>query len=152
METLTIANNILLPVVARLISEGKEVVLKTKGNSMLPFITGDRDSVVLIKPGELSVGDIILAEIAPGHFVLHRIYAFKEDKIELMGDGNIRGREHCTQNHVAGKVKEILREGNVSIDCNSPSQRRKAWIWRYPLFPFRRIILAVRRRVIKYFF
>lgn len=148
METLILANEILLPEVARLVAEGNEVTLKTKGNSMLPFITGDRDSVVLVRPEVLSVGDIVLAEVSPAHYVLHRIYALQEGKVELMGDGNFRGREHCRSSRVVGKVKFILKKGTVEVDCNSRFQRFRAWIWRYPLYPFRRIILAIRRRLL----
>lgn len=147
-KTLLIANEILLPEIIRLVDEGREVVLRTKGNSMLPFITGDRDSVVLKKPSQLSVGDIVLAEIAPRHYVLHRIYAFPDDgTVELMGDGNLRGRERCRLSDVRAEAVEILKKGTDSINCKSAWQRFRAWIWRNPLFPFRRIILGVRKRL-----
>ena len=40
MNTITIANEILLEEVRRLLMKGNNVTIRAKGNSMLPFITG----------------------------------------------------------------------------------------------------------------
>ena len=61
---------------------------------MLPFIVGDRDSVRLRKE-PVAVGDAVLAEIAPGRYVLHRIISLVKDRVVLMGDGNLSGVETC---------------------------------------------------------
>ena len=45
----------------RFVEEGVKVALPVDGNSMLPFIIGGKESVVLQKPGELKVGDVVLA-------------------------------------------------------------------------------------------
>ena len=42
-----IPNEVLLPEVARLISEGHTVTLTVRGNSMNPFLVDRRDSIVL---------------------------------------------------------------------------------------------------------
>ena len=42
-----IANEILIPELARLLATGKEVRFTPSGVSMRPFIEGDRDSVIL---------------------------------------------------------------------------------------------------------
>ena len=39
--------------VERLLSQGTAVTIMTKGSSMMPFIVGERDSVVLNPYGEL---------------------------------------------------------------------------------------------------
>lgn len=136
-----VPNDILLAEVGRLLETGKKVELKTKGNSMLPFIVGDRDSVLLSKHGSLKVGDIVLAEITPGHYVLHRIFNLRGNSVELMGDGNIRGKEHCTAENILGTVDIILKENGRKI---VPGDGR---IWK-KLLPFRRIILGIYRRII----
>ena len=61
MEKRVLPNKVLLEEVAALVAQGKDVVFTPKGNSMLPFIRGDRDSVRLSACGEPEKGDIILA-------------------------------------------------------------------------------------------
>ena len=73
MKKLVLPNEILLGEVERLLSQGTSVTIMTKGNSMLPFIVGERDSVVLKPYGVPRVGDIALAHLHNGAYVLHRI-------------------------------------------------------------------------------
>ena len=73
MKKMIVPNEILLAEADDLLSKGIEVVLMTKGNSMLPFIRGEKDSVNLKRFGAVEVGDIVLARIAPQRYVLHRI-------------------------------------------------------------------------------
>ena len=44
----------------RLVGEGVAVAFPVNGRSMLPFIVGGRDEVVLVKPERVKVGDIVL--------------------------------------------------------------------------------------------
>ena len=64
-----IANDILIPELARLLKEGKEVRFTPSGVSMRPFIEGDRDSVILaVVSGSPRKGDILLAKtVQQGH-------------------------------------------------------------------------------------
>ena len=78
-----------------LVNEGLAVTMLVKGHSMLPFILGGLESVVLTKPGTVKPGDVVLARLADGHFVLHRVMEVLPGRVELMGDGNLRGREVC---------------------------------------------------------
>ena len=95
----TMPNAVLLGEVKQFLREGRRVILQVKGNSMLPFIRGGRDSVELTAESSYGIGDIVLAEIDKGHYVLHRIVAIggheAADKVVLMGDGNLRGTEEC---------------------------------------------------------
>ena len=138
-----VPNGILLEEVRRLLLEGKEVILLTKGQSMTPFIRGDRDSVALVHKDAVKVGDIILAKVEGGRFVLHRVIKADERGITLMGDGNIRGHEHCLPGDVAGTVVRIIKPSGKEI---VPGNGR---IWRR-LKPFRRIILGVWRRLLRF--
>ena len=138
-ESLTIDNEILLGTVTEILSEGREVVLMTKGSSMLPFIRGERDSVVLKKFDSASVGDVVLAHLGCGHYVLHRVIAVDGERLTLMGDGNLFGTESCTQADVSGTAVEIIRPGGKRIEVTD-----KIW-WR-KLLPVRRWILAIYRR------
>ena len=120
-------NEIFIPEIARLVAEGKQVVFTPTGVSMRPYIEGGVDSVTLVRPDDLQVGDIVLAEVAPQHYVLHRIYALQGDAVTLMGDGNLQGTEHCTRSNVLAKVSAIC----------SPKGRTKpltrARLWRHML-------------------
>lgn len=146
MQTKTVPNAELIPAIGKLIEEGQEVIFKPKGVSMLPFIRGGRDSVLLRKADGLKVGDIALAEISEGRYVLHRIETIEDEMIVLMGDGNLVGRERCRKEDVMAIAVKIIKE-NKEIDCQSPRHMRMAEIWKR-LLPLRRYLLAIYRRII----
>ena len=73
-----IENDILIPELARLLSEGKEVRFTPAGVSMRPFIEGDKDSVILAPLNRAPRrGDILLAQVQTlcgrTTYVLHRL-------------------------------------------------------------------------------
>lgn len=140
-----VPNEVMLGEVKKMIAEGRQVNIKVKGVSMLPFIVGDRDSVLLSQPVDLAVSDIVLGEIEEGRYVLHRIKAMQGDDITMMGDGNLRGTEQCLRKNVVGKVVKIIRNG-VGVDPYSPKEKRKVAAW-LMLTPIRRYLLAIYRRL-----
>ena len=135
-----IPNDALLSLVSEKLAEGHTAVIWVKGYSMRPFIEYGRDRVKLAYPKELNVGDAVLAQIAPGHYVLHRIISIKGDEIELQGDGNVRGTEHCRQSNVCGVVIEYIRP-NRTLLASDPGLCRRIRLWR-KLRPVRRWLLA----------
>ncbi len=139
-----IGNDVLIGEVRKLLLEGRRVTLKVKGVSMLPFIVGDRDSVLLEQSSSYKVGDIVLAEIHPDRYVLHRIFAVEGEKVILMGDGNCYGTEQCRMRDVLGKAITIFFNGK-DVNPYSMSQRRRTRLWR-SLLPIRRYLLAIMRR------
>ena len=145
MQRVVLPNGVLLPEVERLLGEGESVMLRVKGNSMLPFIVGDRDSVVLGKTERLNKGDIALAHLADGRYVLHRILAIADERVTLMGDGNLYGTEECRRQDIGGIAVKILRNGKY-IDPTSPCEQRKATLWRI-VKPIRRYLLAIYKRI-----
>lgn len=146
MKKVVLTNEVLLPEVVRLLKEDELVTLRVKGNSMVPFIVGERDSVVLGRVERLKLGDIVLAQLADGRFVIHRIIAITLDRIVLMGDGNRYATENCIRKNISGIVMRIIRNGKV-IECDSLSERCKVKLWNY-LKPVRRYLLAVYKRMI----
>lgn len=144
---ITMPNEIMLGSVRDLIKEGKTVVIMTKGVSMLPFIKGMRDSVLLSAPENLCRGDIALAEVAEGKYVLHRVLEADGQKVVLRGDGNIRGCESCKPDKVAAKVLEIQHPDGSATDPRSPRQMRRWERWIAVPLIVRRYYLAFYRRI-----
>ena len=68
----------------RLVDEGISVTLPVNGHSMLPFIIGGKESVVLQKPDKLKVGDVVLAWVDNSRYVVHRIILFDGRNVILM--------------------------------------------------------------------
>ncbi|MBO4578480.1 MAG: S24/S26 family peptidase [Paludibacteraceae bacterium] len=131
-------NEIFIPEIARLVADGKQVVFTPTGVSMRPYIEGGVDNVTLVRPTDPQVGDIVLAEIQPQHYVLHRIYALQGEAVTLMGDGNLQGEEHCSRSNILAKVTAIHSPKGKSKPVT------KAWLWRH-ILPLRRILLKIYR-------
>jgi hypothetical protein len=145
-----IANEILVPELARLLAKEKEVRFTPSGNSMRPFIEGNRDSVILA-PLTRSPrrGDILLVRaIQPSGqttYVLHRLVRIAHDErgelLVLQGDGNLQGEETCRRSDVIGRVRRI----------ESPKGRAKLLtrgiLW-HALLPIRGFLLKVYRHTV----
>ena len=132
-----------------LIEEGKRVIVRVKGSSMLPFLRGDKDSVELEKASEIKCGDIVLAYVEECRFVLHRIIKIDGEHIVLMGDGNLKGCEYCRIEDIKAKAVNIIKPakgGYKKISCTDRTHMRKADLWK-KLLPVRRYILAIYKRI-----
>ena len=140
MDKRVIPNDILLGEVAALLREGREAVITPTGNSMLPFIRGGVDRVVLRRTDDVTVGDIVLVHTG-GRYILHRLISRDGDALTLMGDGNLQGTESCTTADVVGTVTAIIRPSGREL---TPGKGR---LWRI-LKPLRRYLLAIYRRLI----
>ncbi|MBQ7420008.1 MAG: S24/S26 family peptidase [Prevotella sp.] len=145
----TVDNNEAIAEVASLLKEGHKVILPVKGQSMLPFIIGSRDSVELVIPkGPLFIGDAILAWVDNCRYVLHRIIEIRADgHLVLMGDGNIAGKEYCGLGDVVARAETVIHSDGSQTPLYSRSQLFWWKVWN-TLRPIRRWILAVLRRTI----
>lgn len=144
---LELPNDKLLPLVRQYVSKGETAIISVKGYSMRPFLEHQRDRVKLSPWQNLQVGDAVLAEVAPGHFVLHRIIKVDGQQLTLMGDGNLRGTEHCTTADVCGVVVEYLRPNGHVLLASDPKLQRRIRCWRR-LLPIRRWLLFIYRTTI----
>jgi hypothetical protein len=129
----------------RLVEDGVSVTLPVDGRSMLPFIIGGRESVILQKPLAPKVGDVVLAWVEGGRYVVHRIIRIEGKNITLMGDGNIVGTERCTINDIKAIATHVVdADGALHYLYNRWRKLgAKVWFW---LRPIRRYILAIYRR------
>jgi hypothetical protein len=130
----------------RLVDEGMSVTLPVNGQSMLPFIIGGKESVILQKPVEPQTGDVVLAWVDGSRYVVHRIISISGNDVVLMGDGNIIGTERCALSDIKAIATHVVRANEKIYDLNNRWRRRAARLW-FLLRPVRRYILAIYRRL-----
>ena len=149
-------NDVLLGEAESLMQEGHEVAIIARGNSMLPFIRSDIDTVILRDchgvadaSGEdgATIGDIVLAKFPGGTYILHRLIRIDGDIVTLRGDGNLRGVEHCRANDICAMAVCISRPSGKTIDCTTQAFKRRARIWWRIPHIIRRVYLAFYRRL-----
>ncbi len=139
-------NEEFLPIVVELLKHKKTVTIPLKGISMRPFLENNRDAALLTLPGEVKVWDPVLAEIEPGHFVLHRIRKIDGEDVTLMGDGNLRC-EYCKLSDIRAAVVGFYRKGRKKLDrTDGWKWRTYSWIW-MRLLPLRRYLLSAHSRI-----
>ena len=139
------SDNEIIENAVQLVNEGLRVTFPVKGYSMLPFIIGSRESVDLVKPVDLRVGDVVLAWVEGCRYVIHRIIRIDGDRVTLMGDGNIQGHEHCALNEVAAKAVAVVTARGRHHDLYAPWRQHAMRLW-WRLLPVRRWLLAIYRR------
>lgn len=136
-----------MPVVFEFLEQGRTATISLRGNSMRPFLEDGRDKALLTKAVNVKMGDAVLAEIAPTIYVLHRVWKIKGNNVTLLGDGNLR-TEHCKLEDIRASVVGFYRKGRKSLDSVDGSKWRiYSWLWMH-LYPIRRYLLAIHRRVI----
>ena len=157
MKVVQLANAEFLPHVCQLAAEGHTVAIRAKGNSMRPFLESGRDVAMLVRADSYRVGDVVLAEIEPGHYVLHRIDRIRTPQgqavkgacsdpaalVTLRGDGNVCGTESCRLQDLRCTASAFKRKGKV-WKTNSRFWRIYSRLWP-ALLPLRRYLLALYR-------
>ena len=147
--SITIPNHILIPDVKQKIDTLGSATNRVHGFSMRIFLENGRDKVTLSRPNPsaLKRGDVVLAEVTPKVYVLHRIIHREGDNLTLMGDGNVAGTESCTIHDVIGTATAFYRKGR-SVPDSAEGKKWKIYskIW-LALTPVRRWILAFYRRI-----
>ena len=138
-------DNEIIEEAVRLVREGVNVTLPVKGLSMLPFIIGGKESVILHRPGLIDVGDVVLAWVDGCRYVVHRIIRIDGDHITLMGDGNLT-TEHCALGDIKACVTHVVSADNKKRDLYNRWRMLGAKVW-YWLRPIRRYLLAIYRRL-----
>lgn len=131
----------------RLVDEGVSVTFPVKGYSMLPFIIGSRESVILQKPQVVRLGDVVLAWVDDCRYVVHRVIGIEGECVILMGDGNIVGVEHCLLSDVKALATHVVDVKGRKHDLYAPWRQRASRLW-WHMRPVRRYILAIYRRLL----
>ena len=125
---------------ARLVGEGVSVTLPVNGRSMLPFIVGGRDKVILRKPEAPRKGDVVLAWVNGCRYVIHRIIRIDGELITLMGDGNLSATEQCAVTDIKALVTHTVDADGKAHSLLTRRQRCLSRIWRL-LRPIRKYLL-----------
>lgn len=131
----------------RLVDEGVSVTFPVKGYSMLPFIIGGRESVILQKPLTVRLGDVVLAWVDDCRYVVHRVIGIEGERVILMGDGNIVGVEHCLLSDVKALATHVVDAKGRKHDLYAPWRQKASRLW-WHMRPVRRYILAIYRRLL----
>lgn len=130
-----------------MVDDGVSVTFPVKGTSMLPFIIGGKESVILQKASKINVGDVVLAWVDGCRYVVHRVISIDGEQVVLMGDGNIVGVEHCSLNDVKALATHVVSRKGRKRDLYAPWRQRASRLW-WHLRPVRRYVLAIYRRLI----
>ena len=126
----------------RLVEEGISVSLPVNGNSMLPFIIGGKESVILQKPKGIRGGDVVLAWVNGSRYVVHRVIGINGEYVTLMGDGNLVGTEHCAIGDIKAVATHVVDANGQQYYMYNKWRRQAAKLW-YRLRPIRRYLLAI---------
>lgn len=147
MRLQLIKNELLLPEVEEMLKEGHSVTLRLTGHSMNPYLVNRRDKALLVRAEATRVGDVVLAKVKGGYYVLHRVAAIEGDTVTLRGDGNLN-TETCAMKDVVAKAAGFYRKGRDTLE---PTTGRKwlvySWMWTR-LLPLRRYLLYIYRHFI----
>ena len=137
-----------LPEVIALVNEGHDVTIPLRGFSMRPFLEDGRDLAILCKIDRpLKVGDIVLAELSPGRYALHRIFRLDDKHVQMLGDGNLTPDPVIRHENVKVFAKAFLRKGSKTpdyVDAKKFQRYSKFWM---QVRPIRRWLLAIWRRL-----
>lgn len=140
----------LFPKLIALMEEGHTISLTLRGFSMRPFLEDKRDIAELRIATNPKIGEPVLAEVSPGHYVLHRLIKIDGENVTLLGDGNLTP-EHCHYSDIKAQVVGFYRKGHKTMDrVDGKKWHYYSMIWMH-LLPIRRWILAFYRRWVKIF-
>lgn len=103
----TVANNILFGAAQAELSEGRSVLIRVQGQSMLPFFrSGSTVRIEPLREEDIRRGNVLFAQTDEGHYLIHRLISFEGgDRVTLMGDGNYVGTESIARERLFGCVR-----------------------------------------------
>ncbi|MBQ9640292.1 MAG: S24/S26 family peptidase [Bacteroidaceae bacterium] len=146
MKTLRLPNEEFMPVLFSLMQEegGASGTMTARGQSMMPFIRHNKDLLRFTLDVDVRLGDVVLAEVAKGHYVCHRVVSLQGDRLTMRGDGNLVGVEHCRLADVRARLQAVVRDGKTYDLRTSRTWKLYSALW--PRWSFlRRVLLAFYR-------
>ena len=135
-------DNQIIQETVKLVEDGICVTLPVDGRSMLPFIIGGEDSILLEKPQKSEIGDIVLAWVEQCRYIVHSIIAINGDEVTQMGDGNNRVVKRCTLEDIKATVTYFVDKKGKRRNIKDRKYRWGSNVW-CKLRPVRRYLLAI---------
>lgn len=116
-HTVMMENAVFLPQVTALTDKGYKVIIPLRGYSMRPFLEDGRDKAMLAKVSEpLKVGDVVLSELTPGRYALHRLIFVSDTHVQMLGDGNLTPDPVIPVQQVKAIAKGFYRKGGARLE------------------------------------
>ena len=96
-----------------IVEQGREVPLNISGSSMSPFLTHQRDAVMLSRiTSPPQKGDIVLFCREDGSFVVHRVRKVCEKGYYMIGDGQTESEGPVPIDRLRAIVTKVRRKGD----------------------------------------
>ena len=136
-----------MPLLLEKLNEGYEVTFSPRGTSMLPFLREGRDTVTLAsKNRKLKKYDVAFYQRKNGQYVLHRVIKVGKT-YTFIGDNQFVREKGIEAEQIIAICSSVLRKGK-RITASSFAWRAHA-VFLHCSRPLRRVVAAVRRRIIK---
>ncbi len=105
-----------------MLDETGQASVRVTGISMRPLLENLRDSVIIIKPEHLHIGDIVLFDRLNGRYALHRVIRKRKDGFTMAGDNQWFVERKLPYDQITGVVTSINRKGRI-ISCRKLSMQ-----------------------------
>ena len=101
-----------MPLIEEQLKHRGQIVFTPRGNSMLPIIRNNKDTVTLKKPVlPLKKYDIAFYRRDSGQYVLHRVVKVRERSYVMRGDNQLINEEGIEDRQIVGVLKSFTRKG-----------------------------------------
>ena len=132
--------------IIELLQEGKVVEVRARGGSMLPYLCGNGNEILIVSPcspSDLQRGELVI--FGRKKLICHRIIKRDGNNLTIQGDGIIRKKEQVEVTDVKGIVRKIIKPNGKTVSTQTPAVQRYWRIWlRLPatvkwfiIFPYR---------------
>jgi len=120
----------LFPVVSELLQNNQKVRITVTGNSMMPFLRENRDSVELSAAGinDLRFGQIALIRRNDGIYILHRVILKVKGSFYLAGDAQCRVEGPLMPDQLIAVVTNIWRK-DKQISASNILWKILSFLW-----------------------
>jgi signal peptidase len=141
----TVKSDELFPVIQELLQNNQKVRMTVTGNSMMPFLREDTDSVELssVNFNDLRFGQIPLIKRNNGQYILHRLVYKKKNCFYISGDAELWIEGPIMPDQLIAVVTNIWHN-DKQVSLTSISWKLATTIWWLRL-PVRYIFVCLKR-------
>jgi len=128
VRPLTVSCRSLMPLLREALCRGSRVRMAVSGSSMRPFLRdGDRLELVAVASTP-PPGEVVLAEVGEGVYLLHRIAKRRGDRFWLLGDAQVEIQGPLPMSRLIARAVAVERRTQW-IRLDSPGWRIAGWLW-----------------------